>query len=230
MKTRVIFFSLFLSAAGLTPVHAAWVYGGSPYLRPAYGTPYWGPQGAALGPWKWSFVFGGGPTTIVGPSRNRLTGGWNFNVGGGYNFTPRIGLLFEFNQSGLGLTDADVQRHQADDGDASVWGITANPVWRFRVSGVVGAYVTAGGGFYQRELRYLTAGQVFVPTFGGGGFFTPATFEDRELDNTGGVNAGGGFTFNVGGGTKFFVEARYHYVFTGGSGTQLVPVTFGFRW
>src|SRR3954471_20568236 len=111
MKTIYALLALTLVTAGLSPAHA-WMYPSPYFAQPVYATPYMGPQGAALGPWKWSFIFGGGPTTIVGPSRNRLTGGWNFNVGGGYNFTPRIGLQLEFHQSGLGLTDADIQNHQ----------------------------------------------------------------------------------------------------------------------
>jgi hypothetical protein len=35
---------------------------------------------------------------------------------------------------------------------------------------------------------------------------------------------------NFGVRTKFFVEARYHHMFTTNSPTELIPLTFGVRW
>jgi opacity protein-like surface antigen len=223
--------SLLTALALPSAIHAGWVYvPNGPTPGPAYGPAYPRPGGAALGPWKWNFNFGGGPTSVVGGQRQRLESGWNFNFGGGYNFTPRAGFTLEFGQSVLGLSDEDIQRHQADDGDASVWSVTLNPVYRFRLGGPVGMYLIGGGGFYQRELRYFSSGFAFVPTLGGGGFYAPVATEAHDIDNTGGINAGMGFTFHVGGGAKFFVEARYHYVFTANTPTQIIPVTIGFRW
>ena len=43
-----------------------------------------------------------------------------------------------------------------------------------------------------------------------------------------GINAGGGFSFNLSG-FETFVEARYHSVFTEGSNTSFIPISFGFK-
>ena len=203
-----------------------------PYYRPYAAYPpvdTYPASGAALGPWPWNFNFGGGPTSIVGDTRDRLTGGWNFTVGGGYNFTPRAGLVFEMMDAGLGVTDSELGRNQATSGDANVWSFTANPIWRFRIAGPVGGYIIGGGGFYEREERFSVPVTVFVPTFHGG-FETTGFDHTRQIDDAGGVNVGAGITCNLGWGTKLFVEARYHYIFTGGSATQIIPVTFGLRW
>jgi hypothetical protein len=42
-----------------------------------------------------------------------------------------------------------------------------------------------------------------------------------------GYNPGGGVTFGTR--TKFFVEARYHHMFTD-IAAEVVPLTFGIRW
>jgi hypothetical protein len=53
----------------------------------------------------------------------------------------------------------------------------------------------------------------------------------RFSQNTGGVNIGGGFDIALGHtGTKFFTEARYHWIDTSRHATEIVPVTFGLRW
>lgn len=183
------------------------------------------PSGAALGPWPWNFNIGGGPTPVVGDTKNELRNGANFTIGGGYNFTPRTGLVFEFMQSWLDVTDRALQEVGGDDGRASVWSFTINPVYRFRIGGPFGGYLIGGGGFYERNQHYERT--VFVPTSHGG-------FDEFQVNNisddAGGVNAGIGLTCNLGWGTKFYVEARYHYIFTPGYKTQIVPVTFGLRW
>ncbi len=203
-----------------------------PYYRPyALYSPLgmWPPSGAALGPWRWNFNVGGGPTAVLGNARNQLTNGWNFTIGSGFNFTPRAGFILEFSNSGLGLTDSTLVDNQASDGNASIWSVTINPIWRFRLGGPVGGYLIGGGGFYERDLGFTESGQIFVPTFDGG-FYTPGTFVDHQIDDAGGMNVGAGLTCNLGWGTKIFIEARYHYIFTPGNATQLLPVTIGLRW
>jgi hypothetical protein len=204
------------------------VYRRVPVYRPLpyYRAPAWAsPGAAALGPWPWNFEFGGGPTTVTG-SNGQLRGGSNFTVGGGYNFTPRSGFVLEFMNSWLGLTDQALQQNGAVDGDANIWSVTLNPIWRFRIGGPVGGYLIGGGGYYQRDYRLIEQQQVNDPVFG-------PLLVDEEVHQTtdaGGVNVGMGLTCNLGWGTKFFVEARYHRIFTSGDATQIIPVTIGLRW
>jgi hypothetical protein len=197
-----------------------------PY-RPMYRAPDWAyPDAPALGPWPWNFDFGGGPTP-VSDSNNLLSGGSNFEFGGGYNFSPEAGFVLEFMNSWLGVTDNALQKNGAIDGTASVWSFTVNPVYRFRIGGPIGGYLIGGGGFYEREMRFREPVQLFLPD---GELFGSGLETVRQVDDAGGVNVGAGLTWNMGWGTKFFMEARYHYVFTPGGGTQLIPITFGFRW
>lgn len=199
-----------------------------PVYRPAYyREPAWAlPNSAALGPWNWNFDFGGGPTVVTG-SNSLVSSGSNFEFGGGYNFNPRTGFVIEYMNSWLGVTDAALQQNGAIDGDAYVWGITFNPVYRFRIGGPVGAYLIGGGGYYERDMRFDEPVQLYNP-------FRGVSFEGTEsvhqYDDTGGVNGGMGLTWNIGWGTKLFVEARFHYLFTSGKPTEIIPVTFGLRW
>jgi hypothetical protein len=216
------------------PTFAAVVYYPVPgpyYYGPAYRmVDTLPPSGAALGPWKWNFNFGGGPTPVLNGSQNGLTNGWNFSVGTGYNFTPRAGFVVEFMNGGLGVTDQEIQQNQAVDGSAHVWSVTLNPIYRFRIGGPVGGYLIGGGGFYERDTDYTVPGQVFIPDGFGGGVLVPGFVDTHQVDDTGGVNVGAGITCNLGWGTKLFAEVRYHYIFTAGEPTQILPITFGFRW
>jgi hypothetical protein len=214
---------VFLTAALSSAQYYPYYYPPAPVYR---APPYASPTAAALGPWKWNFNIGGGPTPVVGGTRNQLTNGWNFIFGGGYNFTPRLGFVLEFMDTGLGVTNTTLQQNQANDGDAEVWSITLNPIWRYRIAGPVGGYIIGGGGFYQRETRFFQTA-LFQDSFGN---VFQGNVTNRDFDNTGGVNIGTGLTCNIGWGTKFFVEVRYHYVFTSGYATQILPVTIGLRW
>jgi len=205
------------------------VYRRAPVYRPVYRAAGWESlNDPALGPWPWNFDFGGGPTAITG-SNHSLESGSNFVFGGGYNYSPSSGFVLEFMNSWLGVSDRVLQDNGAINGSGYIWSFTVNPVWRFPISGPVGGYLIGGGGYYERQMRFIEPVQVFVPTFGGG-FFAPGLVTVRQTDDAGGLNGGAGITWNLGWGTKFFVEARYHYIFTSGHSTQLIPVTFGIRW
>jgi hypothetical protein len=199
------------------------------YYAPSYEpAPAWAsPSAAALGPFPWNFNFGGGPTPVLGSSQNELNNGYNFTVGVGPNFSPRAGMVLEFANSGLGVTNQTLQNNQAISGDAYVWSVTLNPIWRFRISGPVGGYLIGGGGYYEREERFTEPANVYDPYRGYSG---PGFADVHQYDDTGGVNVGAGLTWNLGWGTKFYVEVRYHYIFTTGTPTQILPITFGFRW
>ena len=225
---RVLLIGLALSlGAGPDFAYYPYYYGRPYYPVPVYRIrdPY-PPTGAALGPWRWTVDVGGGPTSVLDGSNSGLNGGGNFTIGTGYNFTPRIGLMLEFSNSWLGLNDDRLLANGADSGDSNVWSVTLDPIWRYRITGPVGGYLIGGGGFYERDDRFWQP--VFVPTGGGGGFIAETSM--HQHDDTGGLNIGAGFTCNLGWGTKLFVEARYHYIFTSGTPTKIIPVTIGFRW
>ena len=225
----MISFFAFGMMAAPRAVQAAYPYYYTPasVYRPA--PAFASPNAAALGPWAWNFNFGGGPSPVLGSSHDALNNGYNFTVGGGYNFSPRLGFVLEFMNSAFGLTNNTLVANGAVDGDAFLRSVTLNPIWRFRIAGPIGGYLIGGGGFYEREERFTKPFDNFIST-PHGGYYDSGYDYDHQFDDTGGVNVGVGFTWNVGWGTKFYVETRYHYVFTSGKPTQLIPVTFGFRW
>ena len=135
--------------------------------------------------------------------------------------------IYEF---GPGRTDANLQQNQAVDGDAFVYGVTLDPIWRFRIAGPVGGYLIGGGGFYETDTRYTEQAQVFVPTFHGG-FFAPGLINVHQIDDTGGVNAGPDSPAISGSGNQIICRSAVPLHFhLGSSGTQILPVTIGFRW
>jgi hypothetical protein len=104
-----------------------------------------------------------------------------------------------------------------------------------------GFYLVAGGGWYYRHLSLknytVQPGTVCEPVWDWYGYTctnglvsTSDTLASHGV-SSGGGNAGGGFTINLAYNAKFYMEARYHYSPQGGRvATQVIPVTFGFRW
>jgi opacity protein-like surface antigen len=199
----------------------------SPYFNyPSYGAP----RAAALGPWPWNLEIGGGPAPVLGGAGRQLYGGSEFVIGGGFNLSPRAGFVLEFMNTGLGVTNSNLQSNAAVSGDASISAVTLNPIWRFRVGGPVGGYVIGGGGYYERDVHFnqpvsFTFQNHLGQTVTGTGYQSV-----HQDDGAGGLNIGAGLTWNVLRGMKLFAEVRYHYMFTSGYATQILPITFGLRW
>ena len=80
------------------------------------------------------------------------------------------------------------------------------------------------------NLVYSLPGTGITPyLIGGGGIYSMKTHSDgfdSNAENKFGVNGGIGASFPLSG-FNTFVEARFHHVFTDGSATQFIPVTFG---
>src|SRR5215472_10316259 len=124
---------------------------------------------------------------------------------------------------------------------ANLYALTAN--YMYRVEGErFGYYFIGGGGWYYRVAKLsvpgLAPGTVCAPAWDWWGYScvngfvsTDTTLASRGV-SSGGVNVGLGVTLRLSqSGIKFYIEARYHYSPQGGRvSTQIVPVTFGFRW
>jgi opacity protein-like surface antigen len=181
---------------------------------------------------KWNFNMAGGYTVPTSSTGNQLEGSGNVSVGGGYNFSPSLGIVGEFDYSALGVSSATLNSLDVSDGNAHIWSLTANPIVRFPLGHRIGAYAIGGGGLYQRKLEFTspTTATLFNPIFGTSG--VPADQVLGSLTSTvGGLDAGGGLTYSLReGGPKLYVEARYNHAFTPGRGTDYVPVTIGVRW
>jgi hypothetical protein len=186
---------------------------------------------------KWNFDFGGGVTPVAGYSSGQLKTGWNIVGGGGLNFNSHFGFAGQFMWDGLGVTQSVIQMFHVPTAAAHIWSLTVDPEVRFRSHRRLGFYVIGGGGFYRPTIQFLQPTTEVVneycPIFG---YFAPAavptnTVIGSKTRNAGGINIGGGLTFNIGQtGLKFFTEARYHYIYTPVKPTEIIPITFGVRW
>jgi opacity protein-like surface antigen len=186
---------------------------------------------------RWTGNVGGGPTALVGALSERLDNGWNFSVGGGYNFTSYFSGGIQFTYNGLGVSRGLLREAAVPDGNAHIWSITAEPKIRFAPERRFDPYVVGGVGFYRRVVQFTRPTTqtvlLFDPFFGA--FFNAVIPVNQVIGtiahNGVGGNAGGGFDVGIGSqGLKLFVEARYHYADTGRIKTRMVPVTFGVRW
>jgi Outer membrane protein beta-barrel domain len=179
------------------------------------------------------------------PSGNTTTWqtvGYSINLGGGWMFNDRLGMLAEYNFNRTSIPTNTLTHINEPDGNVHVWSLTLDPIFYYKTSGRIGGYVTGGGGFY-RKLTTFTQ-PVFLGYYCDYFYGCFPQYANVTLShfssNQGGVNIGTGVTFkpNADGKAKFYAEARYVWVDSPknsasaiGTGTvNMFPVTFGFRW
>jgi opacity protein-like surface antigen len=98
------------------------------------------------------------------------------------------------------------------DGNASMINFLANALFPFGDAASTARPFGIGGiGLYRMKFSGDVAG-----------------FDISETETKFGLNVGGGFTFNLSG-FETFVEARFHSVFTEESNTNMIPISFGFK-
>jgi hypothetical protein len=195
------------------------------------------PRYARAGQDGWSVDVGVGPSPTVGDISSRLTNGWNINARAGYQFNDAFGLYGAIAYNGLGVTNQVLNALQVPDGNAHLWSLTAEPMWRFPIAHKVEGYVVGGAGWYRRTVEFtrptINVVDVIDPWWGYiGPVIVPA---DQVLGSVTkdafGANAGGGVALQLGeSGTAVFAEVRYHYANTKPTSTSIVPVTVGLRW
>ncbi len=145
-----------------------------------------------------SFGLGAGASVPVGDLGDVFGTGWHAQASLG------------FNAAGLGLR-IDGMYHSlpedAHDHDLRVLAGVLNANFRFSPGATVQPYVSVGVGIYNLHLD--------------------EDDEEESFDTTRlGLNGGAGIRFQLAG-MATFLEARYHNIFTEGSSSQLIPITFG---
>ena len=164
--------------------------------------------------------FGVGASAAVNPVATRLNNvGWN--IAGGVGVTNEyIGLMVDAMYNEFSLNRRARNQLGADDGRQRFWAFTVDPVFHVNYRGPIDFYVTGGGGVYGQQIS-------FSQRFYSGNFYRD-DFVWRNTIYKPGVNGGVGFAYSIGGGPiKIIAEARFHHMFTSGSGTSFVPVTIG---
>jgi hypothetical protein len=168
--------------------------------------------------------------------------GYTINLGGGWMFTNRLGVLAEYGFNHANIPQATLTDIGEPQGNVHVWSLTLDPIFYLKTSGHFGGYVTGGGGFY-RKLTSFTEPE-YVGDYCSYFYGCYPQYENVTLShfssNQGGANIGLGATWkpNPDGKAKFFAEARYVWVDSptssasaiGTGSVGMFPVTFGFRW
>jgi hypothetical protein len=184
-------------------------------------------------------------TIPVDPTARYVNAGWGLLLGGGYNFTKRNGLVFEFMYDRFNATDgalAPIRQAAADSnigGHANLYTVTAN--YRYELRGKkLGVYVIGGGGWFHRNASLSQSIQTptiaCTPIWQWWGYSCTAgtvTSTDKlqiASSNALGVNGGVGFTIKVGEPRyRVYFESRYYYAPHDTVNTELIPITVGFR-
>jgi hypothetical protein len=197
-----------------------------------------------VGPLVWNF--GGQVAFPLGPSADRVGTGWGFAVGLTFNPKPVYGLQFEYGADWASLLTGKVGAGSDITGDAFLQYFDLNAVLRPIHSGRVTVYLVGGGGLYYRSARVTRiTGTTLAPYCDPWLYYCSAvpvstgTVLGSRHSWDWGLDAGVGLAFGAGPGVRFYLEARYHYIFgpsftdsTGASRTadgQYLPVTLGVK-
>lgn len=190
----------------------------------------------------------GTPVVIpLNPTAKAVHLGWGLNVGGGYNFTRRHALVGEYMWNDLFPTNEALTKLRTTLNDpslhagAGVMALTGN--YRFELRGQhFGTYFLGGAGLYYRHVsisKEVTTGQTTTCDafwlYWGFTCTSGVVTENQTIGSFsasgGGFNGGVGFTVRAGEPPyRFYVESRYHYAPNSRVDTQLIDITFGFRY
>ena len=181
---------------------------------------------------KWTFDGGVGPTFPVGTAKDRWNTGWNFALGGGYNFNSHLSGLLELQYDHFNLSDAALISFNQPYGYTKFWTITVNPRYDFNPKGRIGAYATGGYGLYARTLTFTDPSQAvsYCDPYYGYCDTTGAPVIASFTNYKGGVDIGGGVTYALGGtGLKVFTDVRYNR-YLSHSNNDFITLRFGIRY
>jgi opacity protein-like surface antigen len=208
------------------------------------------------------FNIGLGVTFPQGNFKDSFDSGWNGDFAATFNVSPAFGIQAEYMYARMNgpertilvsVAPGGVGSNQLIESNHQMHAFLGNAVFKSHDSGrLVGGYALGGLGLYHRKVQ-LTSPAVGFTTFCDPYWYVcyPAAVSvdnilgDRS-SNDFGINFGGGLTF--GKEAKFYIEARYHYVWgptiTPGAGipvpvptttsststnAQYFPLTFGIR-
>ena len=199
------------------------------YGRRRYGAPrYRGSNTNADGSEKYTAFAGGGFTAPLGDQHKYDTVSWGFQVGVGRNFNKNLGVNLEFNWDEFGLQGSTIQQQTYIydptgsaglqgylDGYSHIWSFSVSPIYNIRSGEGLGAYVTAGAGFYHKITTFTVPEEEEILTY-----FGPEEYEanapiDSYTSNAPGVDAGFGLTYKFShfANERLYAEARYVVTF-----------------
>lgn len=190
----------------------------------------------------------GAPIAIpLNPTAQAVHLGFGLTVGGGYNFTRHHAIVGDFMWNDLFPTNEALAKLRTVldspkiDANIDVTALTAN--YRYELRGkLLGTYFIGGAGLYYRHTHLsetVTTGSTITCTplleeWGftcTNGYVTANQSLGSWSASGGGFNGGIGFTIRAGEPPyRFYAESRYHYAPNSRLNTQLIDITFGFRY
>jgi len=185
-----------------------------------------------------TFDVGAGFSFPTGQLENHTETGFNFVASGGPRFNSRLSASLDFSLHYFNVENSFRSPVTGVDfalgSMVRVWSLTLNPTYQFLRGEKFTSYVTGGYGLYNRQLQIPAPGAAIASACDAfwnvciGSSPAGASLSGNIDTYRGGYNVGGGVNFGTR--TKFFVETRYHHMFTTNSPTELIPLTFGVRW
>jgi hypothetical protein len=180
---------------------------------------------------KYDVNIGGGAMFPLGTYKDSFNTGGSFNIGATYFITPVVGIQGEYNYGKMNGPEKTIlvasqpgglnPSSQLLESNQQLNVFTFDAVLRPHQprDSMIGGYVLAGGGVYHRMVQ-LTSPAVGYATFCDPYWYvcypTAVSVDNIIGDRSAtdfGMNFGGGITF--GHEVKFYIEARYHYVWGG---------------
>jgi opacity protein-like surface antigen len=161
---------------------------------------------------RFTVNFGVGMGFNQGRTANFADTSGNIVAGVGYNISESVSAIAEYQYYNLDIKSTDINQATGNTNIGQLDSVTGNVL--VRIPNRAGVYGIGGVGWYRRFARI--EGPSIVPAF----------VADPAL----GYNVGAGLTFPFGGRFKMYGEVRYHHAYNRAVPTQVLPVTFGFRW
>ena len=195
------------------------------YGRRRYGAPrYRGSNTNADGSEKYDGFVGGGVTLPIGNTHRYYTPSWALQVGAGRNFNKNFGLNLQFDWDEFGLQASNIQQQTFIydptgagglqgflDAYSHVWSISVDPIYYIKSGEGVGAYVTAGAGFYHKVTTFTTPQEETFYYFAFPETVVANVPFDSYTSNAPGFNGGFGLTYKFSrfANEKLYAEVRY---------------------
>jgi hypothetical protein len=197
-----------------------------------------------------TFEGGFGANPPAGSTQKQyITWGYNFTVGGGYQFSQHLSALLEYQFIRDKLPGRLIAESGAQGGNAHIWSLSVDPVYDIAPKATNDVYAVGGGGFYRKVTNFTDPEQSQYCTY----FYCGVGYVNQTVghfsSNQGGWSVGGGYIHRMGGmygdsRMKLFAEVRYLDVLSPAvttqpnglgttavaAGTKLIPITLGVRW
>ncbi len=201
----------------LVPFNAMQYNGGRRYGRPRYR----GGNTNADGSNKYEFFAGGGFTQPIGNTYHYYSPSYSFQVGAGRDFNKNFGLNLQFDWDNLAVNGRTIDEESyilsGDatnstynfDAHAHDWSFSIDPIYKIGGTEKLGAYVTAGAGFYHKVTQFTVpqTGE-YCDYYGYCYEYTAdsAFLGGTQVSNAPGFNGGFGLTYKL---SRFSNERLY---------------------